>query len=531
MEDLIDDLDSSGGEEEEEYGGKVPSHEEKKSAGDDDGNNDDDHDGVDVDLDREMKVVNEKGLIAMAMKNKVKFTIPTLRSADWYKDCIGQVRNVMSVVVEEGSEASIQLAASLGNEDSPAYKLITASSKVIMEVEESMESTLTYIKEIYSKRFPELEELVPNKVEYVQCAQRIGNETDMSKVKLSDILPSNTIMVINVTGTMTSGVPLATDSLAQFDAACAEMLALHTDRAAVLKFLESRMHVLAPNLSVLVGAQLASTLIGLAGNLTSLSKIPGGNIEVMGHDKRTLQGMSMASSTTQFGALLQAPLVQAAPRSLRRKMIKVLSGKVALVSRVDAYHNHPDGELGRTLHGELAAKLEKWQEPDKARTKKALPVPDEEKKKRRGGKRARKMKERLGLTELGAQRNRMALTAAENSEYGDSAMGLDMGMVGRKDTNKLRKAETTKKTLQLSKKARRALDASAAAFAVSAGTSGGETGGTVTSLVVTPGQGNIELNNPALTAESRRQQQVEQANKSWFSSTLGFNTGSSGDNK
>lgn len=42
--------------------------------------------------------------------------------------------------------------------------------------------------------------------------------------------------------------------------------------------------------------------------------------------------------------------------------------------------------------------MEKWQEPPPAKQTKVLPAPDMEPKKRRGGRRFRKMKERYGLT-------------------------------------------------------------------------------------------------------------------------------------
>lgn len=44
-------------------------------------------------------------------------------------------------------------------------------------------------------------------------------------------------------------------------------------------------------------------------------------------------------------------------------------------------------------------KIEKWQEKGPAKQGRVLPVPDMEPKKRRGGKRARKYKERYGLTD------------------------------------------------------------------------------------------------------------------------------------
>ena len=47
----------------------------------------------------------------------------------------------------------------------------------------------------------------------------------------------------------------------------------------------------------------------------------------------------------------------------------------------------------------MQKKVAKWQEPPPAKQTRVLPVPDMEPKKRRGGRRARKYKERYGLTD------------------------------------------------------------------------------------------------------------------------------------
>jgi hypothetical protein len=57
-------------------------------------------------------------------------------------------------------------------------------------------------------------------------------------------------------------------------------------------------------------------------------------------------------------------------------------------------------QTGHKFRGDMAAKIEKWQEPPPAKTSKPLPAPDAEIKKRRGGRRLRKMKERYGLTDV-----------------------------------------------------------------------------------------------------------------------------------
>lgn len=58
----------------------------------------------------------------------------------------------------------------------------------------------------------------------------------------------------------------------------------------IFEYVESRMTFIAPNLSVIVGASTAAKLVGLAGGLTRLSKIPACNLLVLGAQKKTLSG-------------------------------------------------------------------------------------------------------------------------------------------------------------------------------------------------------------------------------------------------
>ena len=67
--------------------------------------------------------------------------------------------------------------------------------------------------------------------------------------------------------------------------------------------------------------------------------------------------------------------------------------------------------LQYVLQADMKKKVEKWQEPAPAKQHKVLPVPDLEPKKRRGGRRFRKMKERYGLTDMRKAANRCGFSA------------------------------------------------------------------------------------------------------------------------
>ena len=70
------------------------------------------------------------------------------------------------------------------------------------------------------------------------------------------------------------------DSLHKLLAACDAALQLDKDKAAILKLVQMKMHHIAPNLSAAVGTEIAARLMGIAGGLTNLSKMPACNVQV-----------------------------------------------------------------------------------------------------------------------------------------------------------------------------------------------------------------------------------------------------------
>lgn len=100
---------------------------------------------------------------------------------------------------------------------------------------------------------------------------------------------------------------------------------------------------------------------------------------------------------------------------MRRKAARLVAAKSALAARVDASHQSSDGRIGKNLREEIEKKLDKLQEPPPVKSIKALPKPVDPPKKRRGGKRVRKMKERYAVTEMRKQANRITFGDVNHS--------------------------------------------------------------------------------------------------------------------
>lgn len=459
---------------------------------------------------------------------KTAATLGSLSSSSRYKNHLESVRNALAS--SDGTNSAIDQGA------------LAESNTLLQDIDQEIFHTFRFVSEAYHDRFPELESLVPNRIDYIRAVHRIGNEMDMSLINLTDILTQKQIMVISVSASTTPGVPLSSDRLSCVIRACEDILKLEEDKAVLLQYLEASMSRLAPNLCALLGSQVTARLISLVGGLDALVKIPACNLQILGQEKRQLMGLSGHSTLAHAGIIAQCDLVQQAPPDLKKKVVKTLAAKAALAARIDLSKTNsvlptnlllakaaaaaatastnasstdsgvvlhasdvPDGiddGNGERLRAQVVEKLEKLQEPNKARTKKALPAPEEKKKARRGGRRMRKLKERLALTDVAKAANRVTFNP-DVGEYGDSAMGVDILSAGIKDSQKLRAPR--KSESQFLKKAKRAVSASS-----------GQTSGLSSSLVFTPVQG-LELVDP-----NAAKQRVMEANQKWFAANSGF---------
>ncbi|KFK43784.1 hypothetical protein AALP_AA1G172100 [Arabis alpina] len=369
------------------------------------------------------------------------------------------------------------------------YNLILDCNQLLVDIDYEICIVHNFIRDKYRRKFQELESIVLNAIEYATVVKQIGNEMDLSLVDLKSLLlPTATITAVSLTAVTTS---LPEDVLRKAIQACDRVLDLDTTKKKVLGFLEAKMGSIAPNLSAIVGSGVAAKLIGNAGGLSELAKLPACNVQLLGQKKKNLLGFSSATSQSRVGYLEQSEIFQTTPPSLRLRVIKLLAGKSTLAARVDASGGDPSGTNGIALKEEILIKIKKWQEPFPARQPKPLQVPDLEPKKRRGGRRLRKTKERYAVTEMRKQANRMAFGVAEESSLGDG-LGQGYGMLGHAKSNRLRVTSVTSK-LKLNAKVVKKLQERQYA------SSGATTCGLLSSLAFTHGQG-IELVNPRLAS-------------------------------
>lgn len=423
--------------------------------------------------------------------------------------------NQLSHVLEKIQEYSQQPRGQMFGpiETDPEYQLIVEANNLTVEIDNEINIIHKYTRDLYAKRFPELESLVPSALDYIKTVQLLDNDLEVGKVDLTEVLPPATKMVVSVTASTTQGERLDADELERVMEACQMALDLVEAKANIFEYVESRMSFIAPNTSWIVGATAAAKIMGSAGGLTSLSKMPACNVLLLGAQKRTLSGFSSAAILPHTGHIYYCDLVQSLPPDFRKKGARLVAAKCTLAARVDSFHESIDGSVGRSLFEEIEQKFEKWQEPPPLKEAKPLPRPDDAPKKKRGGRRVRRMKEKTAVTELRRQANRVQFGKIEEDLF-QTEIGFSLG-TQTKGSGKVRAAAVDKKTqVSVSKRLQRSLQGQVSYGGKS--TVRGATSGTASSVAFTPLQG-LEIVNPH-AAEKR----VADANARYFSNTSGF---------
>ncbi|KAK2490822.1 hypothetical protein MC885_007872, partial [Smutsia gigantea] len=366
-------------------------------------------------------------------------------------------------------------------------------------------------------RFPELESLVPNALDYIRTVKELGNSLDKCKnnENLQQILTNATIMVVSVTASTTQGQQLSEEELERLEEACHMALELNASKHRIYEYVESRMSFIAPNLSIIIGASTAAKIMGVAGGLTNLSKMPACNIMLLGAQRKTLSGFSSTSVLPHTGYIYHSDIVQSLPPDLRRKAARLVAAKCTLAARVDSFHESTEGKVGYELKDEIERKFDKWQEPPPVKQVKPLPAPLDGQRKKRGGRRYRKMKERLGLTEIRKQANRMSFGEIEEDAYQED-LGFSLGHLGKSGSGRVRQTQVNEATkARISKTLQRTLQKQSVVYGGKS-TIRDRSSGTASSVAFTPLQG-LEIVNPQ-AAEKK----VAEASQKYFSSMAEF---------
>ncbi|KII66023.1 U4/U6 small nuclear ribonucleoprotein Prp31 [Thelohanellus kitauei] len=257
--------------------------------------------------------------------------------------------------------------------------------------------------------------------------------------------------------------------------------------------------------------------MGAAGGLNALQQMPACNILLLGSQRRSLVGFSSVSVQPHTGFIYHSPIVQKMPPAYRKKAARVVASKVTLTIRVDGNREYTDGSYGEQMYDEICKKYGQWMAPPPVKMVKALPIPGDQPRRKRGGRRQRHEKQKYALTELRKQANRVYLGQIQEDVYQD-AIGFGLNSLVQPGSGKVRTAAIDTKTkISISKRLQKNLASMSNTFGTKT-MMRSNVSGLASSVAFTPMQG-LEIVNPNIAEKDPK---VTNESMKYFSQKSGF---------
>ena len=329
------------------------------------------------------------------------------------------------------------------------YKQIEISLKEIKIREEEIKIKYQKTSTIYNKVFPELKSLILEKISYIRTILLLNNFENFH-TKNFDFIPKNLLITLFMTADQKNTSSLSENEKANLFKNCQNILKLENEKKIIFNYLEKRVYLIAPNTVEVAGTEITAKLLTKIGGIKEMAQTPSCNIQVIGGQKRALLGKSKNKENLHIGFFGIHPLFLKSENFCRKKVVRLLANCVAKTSRIDSVGLAKDGKIGKKFYLKILEDIRKFKLPRKDERKKPLKAPGEKKKSRRGGKRLRKMKGRLEITEIRKMKNRLKF----GTDFSEPILNEveDLGMLTQKNYRKLKIRKNKNQKINLNKK-------------------------------------------------------------------------------
>ena len=312
---------------------------------------------------------------------------------------------------------------------------LSKANSFINSLKHELSFLLNTMVSIYSDIFPQLSSLITIPLFYIKTIKVIEEKEIFRKKGIQDIkedlsfLPSNIYLSLSlVLNNAKERMEFRENDInltEKIKSIYLEYLELNHLLEQVQFFINKSMPKIAPNLTELVGPDIASKLISQAGSLKELTKIPSSSILNMGKNINSNLNLDNHNKINN-GFLTELPEYEKeTDNNLKMKILRKYSNQIALSARMDFAKGKSNGNYGKEIKNNIKNKINKIINNVEPVIHKPLPRPDEKKKKKRGGKNARRLKKIFEVTEIRKKQNRMNFGVPEE-EFRDTGIGFGM---------------------------------------------------------------------------------------------------------
>ncbi|CAD7078302.1 unnamed protein product [Hermetia illucens] len=235
--------------------------------------------------------------------------------------------------------------------------MIVQAQCLLDDLDKELNNYIMRAREWYGWHFPELGKILTDNIAFVKTIKLVGTRDNMGATDLSDILPEDVEQKVKEAAEISMGTEISNEDIENIQALCDEILAINDYRTHLYDYLKTRMMAMAPNLTVLVGDTIGARLIAHAGSLINLAKHPASTVQILGAEKALFRALKTKKDTPKYGLIFHAQLIGQASLRNKGKMSRSLAAKASLATRLDAFGEDVQFELGAEHKVKLEARL------------------------------------------------------------------------------------------------------------------------------------------------------------------------------
>ena len=244
--------------------------------------------------------------------------------------------------------------------------MIIQAIALLDQLDKDINTFAMRVREWYGWHFPELISVVGDNIQYARLVNIIKNKKCLSeghekdeemngdedgieekKKKIMEVVDDEDKVEEVVEAARSSmGTDISPVDLINIESFAKKVVNLAEYRASLHTYLQSKMHMVAPNLAALIGEQVGARLISHAGSLRSLAKYPASTVQILGAEKALFRALKTKSKTPKYGLLYHSTFIGRAKMKNKGRISRYLANKCSIASRVDCF-----GEGGTEVFG------------------------------------------------------------------------------------------------------------------------------------------------------------------------------------
>merc|ERR1712110_84646 len=203
----------------------------------------------------------------------------------------------------------------------------------------------------------------PENALYARVVKLIKNRKEVNQEahfeKLEQILMDSARAQAVIDASKSSmGMDISPIDLLNIDTFASRMIGLTDYRKELSTYLQSKMGLVAPNLSTLIGDIVGARLISHAGSLTNLAKAPASTVQILGAEKALFRALKTRGNTPKYGLIFHSSFIGRAGAKNKGRISRYLANKCSIASRIDAFSEQRTSKFGEKMKDQVEERLE-----------------------------------------------------------------------------------------------------------------------------------------------------------------------------